>query len=679
MSICSLSFLLWAITLKQTPLLRSSFLYAPLNYETVYNHSMIKPDFTKIQLRQYHRPRLPRALVRTDRQWQFQIKVQKAKFGKSMDRVAGADGSTVLGSYQSAFGGSAASKTGSIQSESDLSASEGQLAIVEYCEERPLLQLLKGHTVRIVNYYRGDKAKTPISVGGGDRPARKRHHGDKASADDPNDAGASGKMEKPPRLKGPNQAGKSLLPSAADLIGVGKKKKKKDGMSESSSALAAVGASSGDSNERSREANKVTILPDGVTEVLHPKVHGPFVGEVDDGMTQTGLVTNLFVAPMFRHESEPTDFLMILGKKPSSKHVKEGGEPQALGVCLRPFPVNVYTVGQIEPRVKVFQPNTNQEKNFTTPFVTYQIAKAVELSELRNDGEGLSLDEISSLFESNPIPPNALRMRIKQVATYDRESGHYTTKAIGFEDYPGVEALGRRFTPEGVAAYESSCAASTRLSDLGLQVLHTGASSVHSVGAAMVFLTSRLNAARERKSKMAKNLHFANTSKSKTTANQIAMYEKAAKKLDEEWKGIKRRHEVAKFIYEELQLAPWHLSNEFIDVHKNAQGTGMMRLTGLGDPSGRGEGYSFIRESDVKPNKGTGNSDGALNAQIKKITGTENDLRKLTMKQMASLLRSYGLGQKEIDSLKRWDRVHVIRDLSTKAASDGMADGLVSH
>merc|ERR1712129_179958 len=42
----------------------------------------------------------------------------------------------------------------------------------------------------------------------------------------------------------------------------------------------------------------------------------------------------------------------------------------------------------------------------------------------------------------------------------------------------------------------------------------------------------------------------------------------------------------------------------------------------------------------------------------------------------ASLLRSYGLGQKNIDTLKRWDRVHVIRDLSTKAASDGMGDGL---
>ncbi len=100
----------------------------------------------------------------------------------------------------------------------------------------------------------------------------------------------------------------------------------------------------------------------------------------------------------------------------------------------------------------------------------------------------------------------------------------------------------------------------------------------------------------------------------------------------------------------------------------------MMSLTGLGDPSGLGEGFSFLREVDTKPNKAVGN--GALNAQIKKSTGTANDLRKLTMTQMAALLRSYGMAQKQIDTLKRWDRVHVIRDLSTKAASDGIGDGL---
>lgn len=101
----------------------------------------------------------------------------------------------------------------------------------------------------------------------------------------------------------------------------------------------------------------------------------------------------------------------------------------------------------------------------------------------------------------------------------------------------------------------------------------------------------------------------------------------------------------------------------------------MMKLTGIGDPSGVGEAFSLLREDERKPNKALlSQNDGALNAQIKKITGTENDLRKLTMKQMASLLKSYGMKDKQISVLKRWDRVHVIRDLSTKAASDGMGD-----
>lgn len=46
------------------------------------------------------------------------------------------------------------------------------------------------------------------------------------------------------------------------------------------------------------------------------------------------------------------------------------------------------------------------------------------------------------------------------------------------------------------------------------------------------------------------------------------------------------------------------------------------------------------------------------------------------MKQMGRILKSYGMADKQIQTLKRWDRVHVIRDLSTKAASDGIGDGL---
>lgn len=44
------------------------------------------------------------------------------------------------------------------------------------------------------------------------------------------------------------------------------------------------------------------------------------------------------------------------------------------------------------------------------------------------------------------------------------------------------------------------------------------------------------------------------------------------------------------------------------------------------------------------------------------LQGTEDDLRKLTMKEMATILRKFGnMDEKQIAALKRWDRVHVIR------------------
>ena len=125
---------------------------------------------------------------------------------------------------------------------------------------------------------------------------------------------------------------------------------------------------------------------------------------------------------------------------------------------------------------------------------------------------------------------------------------------------------------------------------------------------------------------------------------------------------LKEKHEIATFIYEELLTAPWHLTGEFIDVHKKSEGSGMMQLSGLGDPSGFGEGFSFLRKLDNKPAKATTTANSELNAHVKKITGTEDDLRKLTMKEMAEILRKFGhMDEKQITALKRWDRVHVIR------------------
>lgn len=78
-----------------------------------------------------------------------------------------------------------------------------------------------------------------------------------------------------------------------------------------------------------------------------------------------------------------------------------------------------------------------------------------------------------------------------------------------------------------------------------------------------------------------------------------------------------------RFIYEELQLSPWNTTGDFIEVHKKAAGGALMKLTGIGDPSGVGEAYNFLREADSRASKSTSTTDGALSAQIKKITGTE--------------------------------------------------------
>lgn len=232
--------------------------------------------------------------------------------------------------------------------------------VFEYMEERPPLIMSKGMTCRIVNYYRGDRSRCPISAGGGDRPLRKRHGDKAASAKGDTLTGPSDRAERPPRLVGPNQY---TIKNVSDLIGIVRSEEKK---SKEAAALDAV---------KKTKENVIDMLPEGVTEVIHQKVHGPFLGEVEEGTTQSGLICNLFAAPIFRHDSKPNDFLMILGQLQDGDRsgAKPSSDKDSLGVMLRPFPPNIYCVGQTEPRVKVFAPNTNDERKVSldcSPYVS---------------------------------------------------------------------------------------------------------------------------------------------------------------------------------------------------------------------------------------------------------------------------------------------------------------------
>ncbi|KAL3924006.1 MAG: hypothetical protein SGILL_001307 [Bacillariaceae sp.] len=610
--------------------------------DMVTNHSLSK-DLGRIPLREYHRPKLPYSIVRPTLGWQFCIRylpTGKKGAGSSSNPENSSSWGQMMGSHAGAV------SKAKLRSEADLSPTEGKLVVFEYCEERPPVQLTKGMATKIVTYYRGDKSRCPVSAGGGDRPTRRKRQGGegdkKATSKDVKDK----QVEKPPRLVGPNQE-----TTITDWVGKMPKKSKED---------------------RKNENERIHVLPEGVTEILHPKTHGPFIGEIEDGQAVTSLISNLFVAPIFQQEPESTDFLMILGRN-SGQSIP--GRRETLSVVLRDLPSSIFTVGQSEPRTRVFAPSTQGDKNFTGVWYSYQLAKALARSEMQY-GIGLTLDELQSKVLPNMrFAVNTLRQRLKHVAEYDKASSIWTTKKIGQDDYPGVDALSKSIAPESVAAFETENSATRRMNDLGIHQLIHGPHAVQSVGVTMIYLAGQLNATREVARKVKKLGEMSKTNKSLKPLTK-KFYEEASQELELISKSLRQRHEVAKFIYEELELCPWNLTGEFIDVHKKGEGTGMMKLTGLGDPSGIGEGFSFLREAESKPSKSTATNTMGQTAQMKKITGTEDDLRKLTMKQMGRILKSYGMAEKQIATLKRWDRVHVIRDLSTKAASDGIGDGL---
>jgi hypothetical protein len=77
-----------------------------------------------------------------------------------------------------------------------------------------------------------------------------------------------------------------------------------------------------------------------------------------------------------------------------------------------------------------------------------------------------------------------------------------------------------------------------------------------------------------------------------------------------------------KFIEEELQLTSWNLTQNFINA---MQGKGLLQITGFGDPSGRGEAYSYLRlaQKVANPKVEKDKEPKAI------VTGTDADLRKV--------------------------------------------------
>ncbi|XP_062358992.1 transcription initiation factor TFIID subunit 1 isoform X3 [Cinclus cinclus] len=118
-------------------------------------------------------------------------------------------------------------------------------------------------------------------------------------------------------------------------------------------------------------------------------------------------------------------------------------------------------------------------------------------------------------------------------------------------------------------------------------------------------------------------------------------------------------------IDDEVRTAPWNTTRAFIAAMK---GKCLLEVTGVADPTGCGEGFSYVKI----PNKPTQQKDDKEPQPVKKtVTGTDADLRRLSLKNAKQLLRKFGVPEEEIKKLSRWEVIDVVRTMSTEQARSG--------
>lgn len=256
-------------------------------------------------------------------------------------------------------------------------------------------------------------------------------------------------------------------------------------------------------------------LPLGETHVLDVQDRSAFwnFGFVEPGRVVPTLYNQMIRAPVFRHEPNETDFLLV----------RSSCKSRGQRYFLRPVPY-LFVAGQTYPVTQIPGPHsrkvTTASKN-RLKMIVYRVLN-------KNQHHRLQVKDISGHFPDQNDMQN--RQRLKEFMEYQRsgeDQGYWKLK-------PGdallsEEQIRQLVTPEDVAMLEAMQVGQQHLEDSGY---------------------------------------------GKTVDDDP--------KEDEDGESL------------EEQLAPWNISRNFINA---IQGKAMLQLHGEGDPTARGEGFSFLRTS----------------------------------------------------------------------------------
>ena len=132
-------------------------------------------------------------------------------------------------------------------------------------------------------------------------------------------------------------------------------------------------------DEDDEEKDDPGRIPDGSTETLGPRDAPPFAPvAIPAGKRVSGLVNNLFSAPIAHHEPHQTDFLLVR---------------TATSMELREIPA-IYAVGHVLPKKQVPEPLSDSDKD-----ISKRRVKAYLIRRLRdNDRPTVTYDEVKEAF-----------------------------------------------------------------------------------------------------------------------------------------------------------------------------------------------------------------------------------------------------------------------------------------
>ena len=355
---------------------------------------------------------------------------------------------------------------------------------------------------------------------------------------------------------------------------------------------------------------------DGEDIFLDKTVDLPFLGDIPAGAKLQAVHNNIFRAPIFKHQPEKSDFLMIRphsGIDPASisrgrvHNLSQQQQTVLTSFYVRDIPA-IYLVGQQEPEREVPAPGSRADNEYVKTRLEQYVYYLLALAKQQTGKAEVKLATVHQYF---PRTETATRKVLRKFTSFDRTGdGTWTfDPSDARPTLPTDAEIEAMTTLDDACLFDCQQAVLIRLRGLGVPV--------------QVDMT---------------NLH----------RNVKALYERQDP-----------RFRIARFIAEELELAAWNLTSNFID---SARSKSILQLAGLGDPSGRGEAFSYLRLPMKIANL---KKDKEKEAGVV-VTGTTSDLRHLTLPQLDTLLRQEGVKEETLATLKRWKKVDLLREIANK-------------